>query len=562
MAQPKEAQIQDGVYLTDVEANVPETESPANSKNYSRPFAMPLYDPQNSNSERPPTNSSSSFGPVLSGSCTSHGEQVSGAEDMAVNVGPYRGDQNKAQSRLGIRRHPAQSIVSLTPSDLPGMSSSQSLSRRQMYELDRVVRHENGGVVPTPLSEDDEGENDEPPDGGFLAWAHALAGFLVTLNTHGLNMGFGMFQAYYEKQYLAKESPSKIAWIGSFQIFATFFMCLITSPLLNKGYFRLCFTGGSILMVVGLIAASFCNQWWQIMLAQGIAVGIGMGLSFSSGIVVLTSYFSSRLGVATSISAAGSPIGGILFPLVLKSLLQDIGFAWTMRVLALINIATMVPANIIARPRPTRRNAPRPEMDWAAFKDVPYVLMMAGMFFSFWGLYFGFYFIASYAQDVLDMEPNASVNLLVAMNAASFLGRFIPSLISDICIGPVNTVIPSAFLASVMIILWIGATSPLAMFLIGCAYGFVSAGVQSLYPSTVLSFNGPDRSKLGSRMGFVLATIGLGSLTGTPIGGRLISLGNGSYLYAELFAGSALALGALLLLAARVKKRGLEPVRV
>lgn len=46
--------------------------------------------------------------------------------------------------------------------------------------------------------------------------------------------------------------------------------------------------------------------------------------------------------------------------------------------LALISLATLIPANIIARPRPTRKNAPRPAMDWAAFKDLPYLLMMAG----------------------------------------------------------------------------------------------------------------------------------------------------------------------------------------
>lgn len=148
------------------------------------------------------------------------------------------------------------------------------------------------------------------------------------------------------------------------------------------------------------------------------------------------------------------------------------------------------------------------------------------------------------------------------MNGANLLGRFIPSLISDVCIGPVNTLIPSVFMMSVMVFLWIGATSPAALFLVGCSYGFISAGLQSLYPSTVLSFTGPDRSKLGSRLGFVLGAVGLGSLTGTPLGGQLISLGQGSYLYAELFAGVSLALGGSFLLAARLFKRGWEPVRV
>lgn len=160
------------------------------------------------------------------------------------------------------------------------------------------------------------------------------------------------------------------------------------------------------------------------------------------------------------------------------------------------------------------------------------------------------------------MEPDASINLLVAMNSASFFGRFVPSIISDACIGPVNTVIPSAVLAAVMIFIWIGATTPIALFIVGCTYGFVAAGVQSLYPSTVLSFNGPDRSTLGSRLGFVLSVIGLASLTGTPLGGRLITLGGGKYIYAQIFAGTTLTFGGVLLVIARVLKKGMRPAKV
>ena len=121
-----------------------------------------------------------------------------------------------------------------------------------------------------------------------------------------------MFQAYYEKQFLPDSSPAKIAWIGSFQMFATFFMCLATTPLLNKGYFRLCLIGGTTLLLAGLVSLSFCTKWWHIMLVQGVMMGIGMGLAFSSGVVILTSYFSTRLGTATAIAATGSSIGKLL----------------------------------------------------------------------------------------------------------------------------------------------------------------------------------------------------------------------------------------------------------
>ena len=114
---------------------------------------------------------------------------------------------------------------------------------------------------------------------------------------------------------LPTNSPAQIAWIGSFQIFLLFFMSIIVSPLLDKGYFRLCFNGGSGILVMSVVMTSFCTQWWQLLVIQGILTGIGMGLAFGSGVIILMSYFSKRIGVATGIAAAGSSTGtyGILY---------------------------------------------------------------------------------------------------------------------------------------------------------------------------------------------------------------------------------------------------------
>lgn len=78
----------------------------------------------------------------------------------------------------------------------------------------------------------------------------------------------------------------------------------------------------------------------------------------------------------------------------------------TLPVIALVSLLTLLPANLIVRQRPGWRGRPRPEMDWAAFRDVPYMLMMAGMFFSFWGVFFGFYYVR--LASLLIQEPPLS----------------------------------------------------------------------------------------------------------------------------------------------------------
>jgi len=160
------------------------------------------------------------------------------------------------------------------------------------------------------------------------------------------------------------------------------------------------------------------------------------------------------------------------------------------------------------------------------------------------------------------MSPTTSLDLLVAMNAANLVGRFIPNLISDACIGPINTLIPSTFLSSILIYLWTGVTTQDSLFLVGCFYGFAAAGIQGLYTSTIFSFAGTDRAKTGIRVGLVYAVIGIACLTGTPLGGQLIVRNDGKYFYAEFFAGTVIAIGGFLFLAARLAKLGWRAERL
>lgn len=195
-----------------------------------------------------------------------------------------------------------------------------------------------------------------------------------------------------------------------------------------------------------------------------------------------------------------------------------------------------------------------------------------------------------YGSTVLHLSNEAATNLLIFMLAANLPGRFLPALISDNCIGPLNTIIPSAFLSSAVVWLWAASDNNRAsLIVIACFYGFVSAGVQVLYISTVYSFcveteegtpegrisiGGSRRSaktklrtnRIGMRAGGLYTAIGLACLIGTPIGGALISYRTSrgmphTFLGAQIFAGLSLLLGGMLLLASRVSKVGWQAKR-
>jgi MFS family permease len=473
-------------------------------------------------------------------------------------------DPHKAETILGLR--PIDPNPPPVPPKGPQVGSSSTTSSLPSHKQDK-------DLPPRPLE----------PLNGRTAWLHALSAVLVVGNCWGISNAFGLFQAYYTRDYLAGTSPSTIAWIGSTQLALVFGLGVPVGRLVDLGFFRHMFHGGTLLMLLGLFTSSFCKAFWSLWLTQGLVTGFGMGMVFCSGILALMSWFNERkMGVAMGLGAAGSCIGGIAYVLLARHFLVTEHFATTMRIIGGVAAVTMIPPNLIFRMRDQRHlNQPRAKhiaksaFHFKTFTSPAYLCAAAGMFLTFLGVYFGFVYIVSFGATVLHLSDTASTDLLIFMLVANLPGRFVPALISDKCIGPLNTIIPAAFLSSAVIWLWVaisGQPNHASLTIVACFYGFVSAGVQVLYAPTVYTFcletstvEGEAAQlatdKMGVKAGGIFSCIGLACLVGTPIGGASVSLrvdkGMGQpYLYAQVFAGTCLLVGGMFLLASRVAKVG------
>lgn len=106
-----------------------------------------------------------------------------------------------------------------------------------------------------------------------------------------------------------------------------------------------------------------------------------------------------------------------------------------------------------------------------------------------------------------------------------------------------------------MVFVWAGIKSISGVWGLVVVYGFVAANIQSL-TAPALGRVGRDPAKIGAEMGMLFSVMALGQLAGPPIAGALISHGGGSYLYAQMFAGSVIVCGALLFVAARILSEG------
>ena len=163
--------------------------------------------------------------------------------------------------------------------------------------------------------------------------------------------------------------------------------------------------------------------------------------------------------------------------------------------------------------------------------------------------------VISFAQDVLSASSSTSLSLLLVINTLGVPGRIIPSYLSDQYIGPQNMLIIIVALTGILIYVWATIDSLSGFWAFIVLYGLTAANIQSL-TAPALASAGRDPAKIGAEMGMIFTFMSLGLLGGPPIAGALIVYGGGSYLYAQMFAGSAFSCGALVFTAARVLSAG------
>ncbi|KAK7227149.1 hypothetical protein V2G26_015152 [Clonostachys chloroleuca] len=388
-----------------------------------------------------------------------------------------------------------------------------------------------------------------PPDGGWTAWSQCIAVHFIISNSWGFINSFGTWQSYYVT-LLPERTAFEISMIGSLTVFLLFFIGTFTGRLTDAGYFRQCYVIGSIFQIGGIVCTSFCTKYWQFILAQGLCIGIGNGFLFCPSLALVSTYFLKRRAIAIGITAAGGVTGGVIFPVMARQLLPKIGFPWTIRAIALVQLVCLAISNILAKPRiKPRRQGPIIEIQ--AFKELEYTSYAVAAFLFFWGVYFAFYYLAAFSRDGLPdpVSFTESLNLLLVLNGVGMVGRLAPNYFAD-RVGAVNIFIPVCATASLLVFCWMAVNTVPGLYAWSVFYGVFSAGVQSLFPAA-LSFLTSDLRKLGVRMGMVFTIVSFAVLTGPPIAGAIIDR-TGGYRAAQAFSGSSLALGSVFLFVSKV----------
>ncbi|THZ73711.1 monocarboxylate permease-like protein [Aureobasidium pullulans] len=400
----------------------------------------------------------------------------------------------------------------------------------------------------------------EAPEGGTKAFLSLLGGSLGLFISFGWVNCIAVFQAEYETNQLKSYPSSDISWITS----SEFFFMLFASPL--SGYFfdnygpRLPIFIGGLLHVFGLMMTSLSKEYYQFFLSQSVCSGLGTSLIFTPAMTSPMTYFKKHRALAGGITVAGSSLGGVIFPLMVKYLLPEVGFGWTMRICAFLILALwlITMATITSNlPHGGRKfeisDYTRP------FTEAKFLILLGFCYFLYWGLFvpFNYLVISSVGYG---MSLNMAFNLIPIMNGASFIGRTVPNVLAD-KYGRFNVLIIMVFFAGVITLaLWLPAHSNAALIAYAAIFGITSGTCIGLTPPLVMTIF-PSR-EVGFRIGTALAIAGIAALTSPPIAGAIASKSGGSYENSSIFSGVNFMIATAFLIWLRVRIAGSKPTTI
>jgi MFS family permease len=362
-----------------------------------------------------------------------------------------------------------------------------------------------------------------PPNGGLLAWLQVVGAFFLFMNSWGLINTFGVYQTYYKADLLQNHSNSNISWIGSIRAFILLGSPIIYGPIFDMGHPRLIIVSGTFLVVFGIAMTSFCTTLWQLILADGVCVGLGSGAFFLTAVAICPTYFTTRKSLAIGIAAAGSSIGGVMYPILFYKLQPQIGFGWAVRTIALIALATSAVPCFCIRMR-VQSKGRRAIIDWSLFREAKFDIWVVAWLFGNMGLYIPFFFIQQYASDVSHLSQDAAFWTLIIMNAASTSGRIIPGQIADMINDPLLVIAVSTCCSTILAFCWIAIRGTMVGLYVFCAfYGFCSGAFVSLSTPATVSL-APNMDGIGTRLGMFNFVGSLGLLIGNPVAGAITEL--------------------------------------
>lgn len=320
----------------------------------------------------------------------------------------------------------------------------------------------------------------QPVDKGFGAWSYVTAAFSMYIVVWGFPQAFPIFQTYLSAGPNPR-FPNSVA----IRLLAPGLQDIeegILFPLLpaDSRFRRPLVLVGIFIIIISLLLASYAEEDWQIVIAQGICFGIGGILLNFVHVSIFSEWFDKKKGQAMGIVWMGWRVGALAFPIICQWLLDQHGFEKALHVLLAPMLSLLLPCIVLFRGRyhaatialkPPQQ--PVSKRQALATPSVFYYLCATCLFYLVVNV--PKMFITTLAAD-LKLKGSDQALSLVLLVLSDMLGTYVCGHLSDLIHHEVMTAC-LAIATSAANLLGLGlATSRTGVFLYAVGVGLASGG--------------------------------------------------------------------------------------
>ncbi|UZP35607.1 hypothetical protein NXS19_003423 [Fusarium pseudograminearum] len=326
----------------------------------------------------------------------------------------------------------------------------------------------------------------------LAAWICVLGAFLTLIPTFGFMNSLGTVQTYLSMNQLHDYSEGEVGWISGMFLFLSLILNVQVGPMVDVHGPNVIGPVGAVLYVAMFLLMAECRNYWHFMLCLGVFGSFGAAMTMVVAIAIVGKLFVRSRGLAMGITLAGSSTGAVIFPIILRSTYPNLGWQWSMRIMAFISAGLLVPSmicfipfnNIYKKSTGGGQASPKSStLNFAAFQSPAFCFVTGGIFmfefviFSISGL------LPSIATRI-GFTPENGYTLLAIVGAASTFGRIIPGIIGDkyghFNILLVTVVFTIIFMGTLLVPF--GTRSATALYAWSALWGFGSGSFLSITP--------------------------------------------------------------------------------
>jgi MFS family permease len=285
---------------------------------------------------------------------------------------------------------------------------------------------------------------------------------------------------------------------------------------------------GMLLVGLGLAAVAAARSLGQVYAVYGLAVGIGVGLSYVPAMGAVQRWFTRRRAFASGLASSGIGVGTLVAPPLAALLVAHLGWRPAYVVLGVTaaiiggGLALLIendPRDLGLAPDGDPPGAAAAQPAGATLRDAirsrRFLALYGACLACSLGVFVPFVHLGPYAVDH-GVAHSSAVLLVSALGLGSTIGRFLLGGLAD-RLGHDRTLIATYIAMALALTIWLGATAfwPLAIF--GFVFGSAYGGWVALLPAVVMDhFGGRNVSGI---IGILYTSAGIGTLLGPSAAG-------------------------------------------